>query len=177
MRRIFTALLCLLFFLTCYGRKKETCRWKTAIGLDLTYLFSDCGAGIMAGKQFSRHWSIEGYNEVNVRMILKDVNEDEESHYNEFTETAVTIKTENRNLITGGIRMKYWMDEAFNRSFIALGCRYCRQGGVRGTIGAGYAFHIWKGFTGIVSSETEISKEITSGMDRIRISFTLSYIL
>lgn len=131
----------------------------------------------MAERQFSRHWSIEGYNEVNVRMILKDVNEDEESHYNEFNDTEITLKTDNTNLMTGGIRMKYWVDEAFNSGFISLGCRYCRQGGARGTLGAGYAFRIWKGFTGTLSCETDISKEVTSGMDRIRISFTLSYIL
>lgn len=157
------------------GKEKISHQWKTAIGIDLTYLIGRGGVGAKIEKQFSTHWSVEGYNEINIKMMAKGRNEAEIEHYNEFEETQSISDNGNPEFLTGGIRLKYWIKDPFKGCHIAAGCKCGKREGIRGTIGAGYTFQVWRNFTGSLSLETDIAQKSAEERNSIKVSLTLNY--
>ena len=82
----------------------------------------------------------------------------------------------NEDTISGGLKIKYWVNETFNGGYIMAGCRFGDRRGLDGTIGMGYSIRIWKGLRWSVSYEFDLRRSyLTQSPKGNGLGLTLSY--
>lgn len=169
--------LCLTGSMACIGRQTKGDDLTTEVGIDIGTLISRGAVGITVGRQFAGHWSIEGNHTLVFGMMLKGRSEEEEMHESFFSaESLSTIKQEAEDMISGGIRVRYWISEPYKGGYIMTGCRFGDSRGIDGTVGSGYAIRIWGGWRCSISFEIDIRRSFLQQSPQGNgLGITLSY--
>ena len=173
---VLAAILCLMGSMDCCGRQKKGDGLTSEVGLDLGAIISSGEIRFNAGRQFSGHWSLEGTHTLRLSMLVKGRNTDEEVHYSEFEDIGTSAQTEPDDLMTGGLKVKYWISETYKGGFIMAGCRLGDKRGIDGTVGLGYSIRIWQGWRCTLSCEMDIRRShIQQRLVGDGLGFTISY--
>lgn len=145
----------------------------TEVGIDITSVVFKKAFCFTLGHGLSKHWSLEGTSTVSYGILTTKYNSDEKIHYGELNNDT-DFETTNSKLVTGGIRIKYWINDIYKGGYIMTGIR--SETKLDWTIGGGYSIHVFKGVCCGISYEIDIRNSIQQNrLTGNGISIALSY--
>ena len=124
-----------------------------AIGTDLTETLLTGTFNISAGYSFSDRWSASWRAVINTSQFRTGRSQEEEDHMSEFSPEENDIHI----LSTSSISVHYWMDQAYEGTFLTAGVKYMTDEKTADyTIGIGYCIPLWKGLRMVLAYESDI---------------------
>lgn len=173
-----TASICTILCMTCMAQNNDRNIKATAIGIDLGSAIRAGELKFTVGHQFSKHWSLEASHGIMLSKLTKGMSDEEKAHYGELITTDTPETVPDREMFSGEIRVKYWMDGICTGGFIMTGLTSGGTEGIDMSIGAGYSMKVCTCIRLTISYEAGIRE--SSIMKRLNgkgITLTLSYIL
>lgn len=149
---------CLSLSSTCIGQQKKGDGLVTEIGLDIGAVICRKELCLTVGREFAPHWSLEGYHTFVFGRLTKGRNEEEEMHDSILSTEDLSSVEISDDLISGGLRVRYWIKETYKGGYFMAGCRLGDRKGVDGTIGLGYSIQIWNGMRCSISYDIDLRR-------------------
>ena len=171
MRKLLAASFFILYAMTCRSQEALKSSDRTCIGVDVGAAVQRNTMRVTIGRSFGDHWSIEGEHGMRFDRRTSAERDEEQAHYDRFSEYRSETDAKTKDKITAGIKMKYWIRDIYKGAFIMGGARYGNINGTDGLVGAGYSFFIWKGLTCSLAYETGLK-----GFDENGMRISLNYI-
>ena len=157
-RAILIVSLYLIGTATCIGVQRKDEGTTTEIGLDIGAIMSRCALHLTAGRHLWGSWTLEGTHTFIFGRMIRGRSEDEEVHYNEFGTEEAACDEDTYDMVSGGLRVRYWIDDIYKGGYIMTGFRLGYDRGPDGVIGIGYSMKILNGWRCSLSYEMDIRR-------------------
>lgn len=125
---------------------------KAILGVDMSRALRNGDIKILSGYGFHERWSIRFTTTISTDSIQPATDPEYECHKEEFSpsyERAVLSPSST-------LSMQYWARNAYEGTFLEIGCRYGYGTRTDCIIGIGYCIPIWKGLSAVISCSTDM---------------------
>lgn len=146
MKRILSILILMLTAISGGARN------KAVLGIDMSRVLRDGDIKIVAGYGFHERWSVRYSTAISTDPIRKTTDPEYECHKEELSTSYGKTAIHPSSTLS----MQYWTRNAYEGTFLEIGCRYGFNTRTDCIIGLGYCIPIWKGLSAVISCSTDM---------------------